>query len=123
MRWLAFFALAALVRPGITRISPYDPDNALRPDNVTRLHSEGPHPTDVQSTGKLGNKAAAAYFIKEAYAGIHHIASKGGQASGGSFQPGDPRAEKAEHLTGLPIAQNVIVWGGRKDQRFSCASA
>jgi hypothetical protein len=37
MRWLTFFALAALAQPGITRISPYDPDNALRRDNVTGL--------------------------------------------------------------------------------------
>jgi hypothetical protein len=37
MRWLTVFAPAALARPGIARISPYDPDDALRPDNITGL--------------------------------------------------------------------------------------
>ncbi|KAL2838470.1 hypothetical protein BJY01DRAFT_250970 [Aspergillus pseudoustus] len=37
MRGLRFFALAALAVPAIARISPYDPDDALRPDNVTGL--------------------------------------------------------------------------------------
>ncbi|KAL3472551.1 hypothetical protein BJX99DRAFT_262229 [Aspergillus californicus] len=37
MRWLSFFALAALARPGIAWISPYDPDDALRPINITGL--------------------------------------------------------------------------------------
>jgi hypothetical protein len=32
MRWLTLFAPAALAR-----ISPYDPDDALRPDNITGL--------------------------------------------------------------------------------------
>ncbi|KAL3467209.1 hypothetical protein BJX64DRAFT_192365 [Aspergillus heterothallicus] len=37
MRWSILFALAALTRPSFSRVSPYDPDDALRPDNVTGL--------------------------------------------------------------------------------------